>query len=101
MKKQISPEKRLEWEEKFQKHRESGLSVNRWCLENQISKSSFNYWKERLYPRQQILFRSNFVELSSTQNTGIVIECRGLTVRLDRKFDSSVLKQCLTVLMQC
>jgi hypothetical protein len=100
MRKSIPEEKRIEWEDKFRKQRESGLSIDRWCRENQVSHPAFYYWKERLYPKP-LLARPNFVELPPSQGTGISIECRGVTIRLDRKFDRSVLKQCLDLLAQC
>jgi hypothetical protein len=52
----ISPsaEKRLEWETKLRQQKESGLSVDRWCRENQVTSTSFYYWKERLYPKPLI-----------------------------------------------
>jgi hypothetical protein len=41
----ISPsaEKRLEWETKLRQQKESGLSVDRWCRENQVTSTSFYY----------------------------------------------------------
>ena len=38
-----SPEKRLEWETKLRQQKESGLSVDRWCRENQVTSTAFYY----------------------------------------------------------
>lgn len=98
MPKSSSSEKKLEWEEKIRKQRESGLSIERWCRQNQIATHAFHYWKERIFPKP-LPSRSSFDELSTTKETGITIEHRNLRIRLDKHFDASVLKQCLSVLM--
>ena len=99
MSKPPSPEKRLEWEEKIRKQRESGLSIDRWCRENQVLPHTFYYWKERLFPKQ-LPSRLCFAELSNAKRTGITIEHRNLRIHLDKHFDPSILKQCLSVLME-
>ena len=91
-----SPEKRLEWETKLHQQKESGLSVDRWCRENHVTSTSFYYWKERLYPKP---LRLSFAELSDAKGTGITIEHRNLRIRIDKYFDPSVLKRCLSVLI--
>ena len=97
MKKPISVEKRNEWGEKFCKQRESGLSIDRWCHENQVPPHAFYYWKERLFPKS--LADLSFSELANVKTTGITIEYRNLRIHLDKHFDPGVLKQCLSVLM--
>lgn len=96
MSKPPSPEKQHEWDEKFRKQRESGLSIDRWCRENQVQPHAYYYWKERLYPKP---LRLSFAELSDARGTGIAIEHRNLRIHLDKHFDPSVLKRCLSVLM--
>jgi len=98
MSKPISLEKRNEWEEKFRQQRESGLSIDRWCRENQIPPHAFYYWKERLFPKS-LASHLSFTELSNAKTTGITIEYRNLRICLDKRFDLIVLKQCLAVLM--
>ena len=99
MSKPPSSEKQLEWEEKFSKQRESGLSIDRWCRENQVPPHAYYYWKERLFPKPPSS-RLSFTELSNAKETGITIEYRNLRIRLDKHFDPAVLKQCLSVLME-
>ena len=97
--KPLSEEKHREWEEKIRQQRESGLNVARWCRENQINYNGFIYWTRRYNP-SPILNRSSFKELSEhSKKTGVSIEYRGACIRLDKQFDSSVLKQCLSILM--
>jgi hypothetical protein len=79
--------------------KESGLSIERWCRENHISPHTFYYWRDSLFPKP-LPSHLNFAELSNAKETGIVIECGNLRIRLDRHFDPSILKQCLVLLME-
>jgi len=94
-----SPEKRLEWETKLRQQKESGLSVDRWCRENQVTSTAFYYWKERLYPKQ-LITQSSFAELTETKGAAIAIEYRGFRIHVDRSFDSVALKRCLSLLKE-
>ena len=92
-----SQEKKREWEEKFRKQRESGLSIKGWCQENQITTQAFYYWRASLFP-QPDLTRSCFSELFDPQDMGIAFsEYNGIRIYLDKHFDSSTLKRCLAV----
>ena len=97
-----SETKRLAWEEKIRLRRESGLSIERWCRENQVSPHTFHYWKDRLFPKV-ILNRSCFTELADARASGISIECQGILIHLDKHFEPSTLKRFLAVLkeMKC
>ena len=64
MPKPLSSEKKLEWEEKIRKQKDSGFSIERWCNEHQIRPHTFHYWKERLSPKL-LPSRLSFDELSS------------------------------------
>lgn len=92
-----SLEKQKIWEEKILQQRQSGLSVQRWCQEHQINPHTFQYWKEKLFPKTTFS-RSSFAELSSLPSTGITLECQGVHIHLDKHFDSATLKHCLQVL---
>jgi len=96
MTKQFSSEKRREWEEKVHKQEASGLSISRWCRENQIPIHMFHYWKNRIFP--PTLDRLSFTELVDHKGTGLAIECRGVRIYLDKNFEPSTLVRCLTVL---
>lgn len=37
-----------EWMERFQNQADSGLTVRDWCLQNNISIHTYNYWKHKL-----------------------------------------------------
>lgn len=92
----ISQEKQEEWKNKIQQQKTSGKSVSDWCRENQIKPKVFYYWRSKFFPA--ILQRSSFTELTSSRNTGIVIECGGVRICLEKHFDLTTLKHCLTAL---
>ena len=100
MKKPLLPEKRLEWEGNFRKQRESGLPVDRWCRENQITVHGFYYWQRRLKLQPVLLNRENFAELKEEPKRSLVLECRGVLIHLEGHFEASVLQRCLTALKE-
>jgi hypothetical protein len=92
------PNKSRDWEQKIQKQQESGLSVSRWCQENQIPYNTFVYWKRRSV-RVTPLERKSFVELQeNSSKSGIQLECDGIRVNVEKGFDSSTLARCLQTL---
>lgn len=97
MPRQLSLEKQSEWKEKILQQRQSGLSIQRWCDENQIQAHVFYYWRDKLFP-QASLSRSSFKELSDSKTIGIIIEYREFRIHLDKQFDASTLKRCLQAL---
>ena len=104
MAKSFSVEKKQLWKENILKQRESGLSVAAWCRENNFNTHTFGYWQGKLFPKK--LDSSSFTEIKDKNDpknfvikgSGIIIECQGIHIRLDKQFDSSVLRQCLEVL---
>ena len=91
-----SLEKKQEWKNLIHKQKESGLPVKCWCRENKISFSKFYYWKKRLLSKP--LSRLCFTELTDKKTAGIIIECKGAYIYLDRCFDPLTLKRCLSAL---
>lgn len=102
MPKPLSSEKKLEWEEIIRQQSSSKLSIARWCRQNQIADHTFYYWKNRLFPKSQ-LTRSCFTELTSGKETGICIEYRDIRIHVEKCFDPSTLRNCLSALreIQC
>ncbi len=45
---QLHQLKLADWTSRFQDQLNSGLSVRNWCLQNNISIHSYNYWKHKL-----------------------------------------------------
>lgn len=97
MSKEISKEKRLDWETKIREQRESGLSINQWCLQNQVSKGSFYYWRNRLGLKPEI-DRSSFIEIPTPQGAGISIEYQGIYILIEKSFDPVTLRSCIAAL---
>ncbi len=98
----LSSAQKQEWQEKIFKQQESGLSIKQWCCNHQIPAHTFYYWKKRLHSTNtSALNRSSFSELPlAKEETGITIECREFRIHLDKDFEPSILKQCLTVLKE-
>lgn len=93
----LSEDKRLEWKNLIEQQRKSGLSIEKWCLKNQIRPHTFHYWKEKLSPKP--LNRSSFAEVSLKRNAALTIECRGLRLRIDNECDPLLRKQILLTLL--
>jgi hypothetical protein len=100
----ISEETRQEWKQLIEQWaattpKASALS---WCNKNNINYHSFLYWRERLHSR--IMDRSSFQELDFVQEpqtqTGIVLECNQIHIRLEENFDANTLRKCLQILKE-
>lgn len=84
-----SEAKQLEWKRLIEEQRQSGLSVDKWCSQNQISPSTFQYWKDKLFPR--LLKKDYFMELKRPD--AISLQARGLYVRMGSDCDPEIRKQ--------
>lgn len=98
----LSSTEKQKWQERIFQQQESGLSIKQWCCNHQILPHIFYYWKKRLHSANTPLNRSSFVELpqQAKKETGITIEYCEFRVHLNKNFESSILKQCLTVLKE-
>lgn len=92
-------ELRQTWEERIQKQKASGLTIQHWCRDNQIPLHLFYNWKRRLFPKT--LSRGCFIEIAEAKDVGITIEMKGISVRLEKHFDAATLKRCLETLRSC
>lgn len=97
-----SAEVKTKWEAIIRQQEASGLSIKRWCRQHQVHAYSVYYWKRRLKPNTQVS-RSCFTELVADEGTGIVIEYQGVRIVIDRSFDPTTLRNCLSALrgIQC
>jgi len=98
MSKSASQEKQLKWKERIQLQQASGLSIEKWCRQNQISPHTFHYWKDKLFPKP--LSRSSFAELHTKQNSNISLQCPGLYVRLGADCSPSLRKQIFALFLE-
>lgn len=86
-----SEDKQLEWKNLIERQRQSGCSIEKWCLQNQIRPHTFHYWKDKLFPRQ--LQKSSFTELNMKRPDAISLQAQGLYVRVGRDCDPHLRKQ--------
>ena len=86
-----SEEKKLEWKNLIEQQRQSGVSVDKWCQQFQIRSSTFQYWKDKLFPRQ--LQKSSFAELNMKRPDAISLQGRGIYVRMGGDCDPHLRKQ--------
>jgi hypothetical protein len=87
----ISEEKQLAWKTRIEQQRQSGLSIEKWCLLHQIHPHLFHYWKAKLFPKQ--LQKNSFTELNMKRPDAISLQARGLYVRMGSDCDPHVRKQ--------
>ena len=81
-----------DWEQKIQQQEQSGLSISRWCQENQVPYNTFTYWKRRCVPKTARLERKSFLELTeNSSKSGIQLEYDGIRVNIEKGFDSATL----------
>ena len=88
------------WPEKIENWLASGLSMARWCRDNQVPYSQFVYQKTKAMGRSIPTEDrpKQFVELTdSAQRPGVIVECQGLLIHLEQGFDETVLLRCLEV----
>ncbi len=48
MTRRLDVQKRRQWEQRLERHRASGLTIGRFCEEEQVSVNTFYYWAKRL-----------------------------------------------------
>lgn len=92
----FSAAQKEEWKNKILQQKNSNQSITQWCLDNNIHPRRFYYWRSKLFP--DCVDRSSFTELSNNRNTGITIECREISIHLEKSFDYETLKECLSIL---
>jgi len=96
MKKPVSSEKRLQWQENFRKQRESFLPIDRWCRENHITVSQYYDWHSRLKPPLLPLTVESFDELKEEANQSLTLECLRVLIHLKHDFDAGIFKRCIS-----
>ena len=86
-----SKEKQIEWKNLIEQQRHSGLSINKLCQRNQISQTTFHYWKDKFFPKQ--LQKSNFTELNIKRPDAISLSTQGIYVHISGDCDLNLRKQ--------
>lgn len=91
MPKPLSEDKKLEWKNLIEQQRQSGLSIDKWCLQNQIQSHTFHYWKDKLF--QKSLQKTSFTEINVKRPDAILLQARGVSVRIGSDCDPYFRKQ--------
>lgn len=89
-------EKQAKWQNLVKRQRESGLSIQKWCQQNQIRPSTFQYWKDKFFPKQ--LEKSSFTELNIKRSDPITLQTRGLFIRIGNDCDLDLRKTLFAML---
>ena len=100
--KMITAEKRSRWLRHVERWKESGLSVNKYCIENGINKNSFRYWIER---DKKNLKSEKFIKLtipkpsiSGKEAHTIILKYGEYEIKLPLAFEESELNRILNLL---
>jgi hypothetical protein len=97
-------EKQALWNKRIDECQASGLSIKKWCQENNIVYPTFQYWRAKILNSQTVgrqrpqITRKSFTELVErprSNATGVEIVISKTTIRLQKGFDENVLKSCL------
>jgi hypothetical protein len=91
MSKPLSENKKIEWKNLIEQQRQSGLSIEKWCRQQNLIPHTFHYWKDKLFPKQ--LQKANFTELNIRRSDAISLQARGLYVRMGSDCDPGLRKQ--------
>lgn len=91
-----NPSQRQAWIDHLAHWRLSGLNGAAWCRERGIAYPVFLYWKRKL--ESKLASEGQFVEITNPEETNLILECNGITIRLSTKFDTELLKNCLLLL---
>lgn len=90
-----SQQTQLEWKERILQQQASGLSIEKWCSQNQISPHNFTYWRDKLFPKQ--LEKSHFTELNIKRSDAISLQARGIHIHMGSDCDPHLRKQIFTI----
>lgn len=81
----LSEAKKLEWRRLIEEQRQSGISIEKWCQQQNLFPHTFHYWKDKLFPKQPQ--KTSFAELTIKRRDAISLQARGLHVRISSDCD--------------
>jgi hypothetical protein len=90
-----SEAKQLEWKNCIERQRHSDLSIEKWCLQNQIRPHTFYYWRDKLFPKQ--LQKSSFTQLKMKRFDEIFLSGRGIHIRIGSDCNPDLRKQLFAI----
>jgi len=59
------PEDIVLWEQRIKERTKSGMPVSEWCKINEISKSKYHYWNNKINKKQKVDNEMGFAEVTS------------------------------------
>ena len=98
----ITAEKRSQWVRHVERWKDSGLSINKYSIENGINKSSFRYWIER--DKKKNAKSEKFVKLtipkplSEEESRTIILKYGEYEIKIPFAFEESELNRILNLL---
>ena len=91
-------ERFLEWSEKIKAQKLSNLSQGKWCQEQDIRYSTFQYWKSRINRRnRESLKKNEFIEIPEDRPL-VEVSLRGIKLAIFKEFDRKGLIHFLSLL---
>jgi len=104
--------KRMLWEGRFEEQGSSGMTVEAWCTQNQITRYTFYYWKQRIRKAKMEPVEKNteaplFAKLEmpsasgeGTAKAGLIIRWQGFELILSDHSDIHLATQFIRQLSQ-
>ncbi len=85
-----------QWSELIEAHRLSGLTVEAFCRQENVSKSSFTRWRGQLSGgAEKVQNTAEFLAIPIQGEAGIEVEVGGMHMRLDGSSSSQMLQELL------
>ena len=100
----IIAERKEQWLKHLETWKSSGLSANRYCIENEINKNSFRYWIDR--DRGKLKKKRKFIKLNIPQqlpakeSNHISLKYGSYELSIPTVFDKAGLNRLLDVLQE-
>ncbi len=97
--------KRILWEERFEEQASSGMTNEAWCTQNEITRYTYYYWKQRIRkakmePMAKDAETPQFAKLEmpaasgvKTTKAGLIIRWRGFELILSNHSDIALATQ--------
>lgn len=86
-----SENRQTEWIKLIEQQRQSGLSIEKWCRQNQVRPHTFHYWKRRLFFKP--LQKTSFTELNIKRPDAILLQACGIYIRIGSDCDLNLRRQ--------
>lgn len=98
----------VEWSQRVESCRSSGLTVGQWCQENRIAVSTYFSWQKKVFQALKEAQEVTFAEVpvmespqSSEQQAAAVMEVGGVRIQVYEGADTSTLQAILQAAKSC